>query len=89
MRKIYISSKFEEQFNSLQPALQKKVRSAIILLHENNFPASLKVHMLKGKLAGIYSCSVDNSHRIIFEVIKNNDLELLLVGDHSIYKQSI
>lgn len=89
MRKIYKSNRFRNQYKELDWKLQKKVKEAIFHLEKNEFPAGLKVHMLKGDLAGIYSCSVDNSHRIIFRVIKNNNLELILVWDHSIYRQWI
>ncbi len=89
MRKIYKSNRFKNQYKEFNWKLQKKVKIAISYLEKNEFPASLKVHMLKGELAGIYSCSVNNSHRIIFRVIKNNDLELILVWDHSIYKQTL
>ena len=89
MRKIYKSDRFTEQYEKLDSKLQTKVKTTILHLQKNEFPLNLKVHMLKGELAGIYSCSVDYSNRIIFRVIKNNDLELIIMGDHSIYRQWI
>ena len=86
MRKINYTNKFRRQYKKLGQNLKKKVKETIVLLKNESFDNRLKVHILHWKLDGIYSCSVDYSIRIIFEINSIGDISLLLVWDHNIYK---
>ena len=46
----------------------------------------LKVHKLHGKFSNCFSFSVDYKTRIVFEYILKNEVVLLSIGDHDIYK---
>jgi len=49
----------------------------------NPFHPSLRLHALKGRLAGVESVSINLSHRITLEfLIEGASLLLLNVGDH-------
>ena len=72
-------------YKKLSSDLKIKTKNTILKLSHNPFPAELKVHKLSWKLSNYYACSIDYSNRIIFEVIDNQIL-LLLVWDHDIYK---
>jgi addiction module RelE/StbE family toxin len=67
----------------LRPAIEQKLQ----LLSEDPFHSSLGTHKLKGELSGIWSCSINYSNRILFEIIQNsesNEQEILLhtIGSH-------
>ncbi len=72
-----------------QPELSQKVIHTLELLVEDPFQPLLHTHKLKGKLSGVWACTVDYDNRILFEFVKNPDLlqsdeEILLLtlGSH-------
>lgn len=86
MRNIKYSDKFQKQYKKLDEVLKRKVKLIISSLSEDKFYNNLKVHKLNGKLRNYYSCSIDYSNRIIFEIENWWDILLLLVWDHDVYK---
>jgi addiction module RelE/StbE family toxin len=69
------------------PQIRSSVEKALQKLSENCFDPGLKSHKLKGDLEGCWSCSIDYSNRIIFELAKDKDtneevINLLTLGDH-------
>ncbi len=61
------------------------IRSTLEILQENPFDPRLGSHKLKGHLAGLWSCSAGYDLRIVFEISKHNDEEIILlvsVGTH-------
>ncbi|MBS9775268.1 type II toxin-antitoxin system mRNA interferase toxin, RelE/StbE family [Candidatus Gracilibacteria bacterium] len=86
-REIEYTNKFKRLYKKLDVNLQEKVKQTILELQKKPFPEKLKVHKLSGKLSLYYSCSVDYSNRIIFEIQENGKILLLLVGNHSIYEK--
>ena len=53
------------------------------LLELNPFHPSLRLHALQGRLAGIYSISINLSYRITIDLlISEREIILLNVGDH-------
>lgn len=54
-------------------------------LSSDAFHPSLKTHKLKGKLRGSWACSVDYDLRIVFEFVKHEGDDAILletVGTH-------
>ncbi len=84
--KVHFTPSFLKQFNKLEPALQDEVEEKIELFRDKSKHKSLKVHTLQGRLSGLHSFSVNYSYRIIFEYLNPNEVLLLKVGNHSIYK---
>lgn len=61
------------------------IRTALVMLEEDAFDERLATHKLKGDLAGLWGCSAGYDLRIVFEVAKRNDVEVILlvsVGTH-------
>jgi len=53
----------------------------------NPFHPSLKTHKLSGKLAGLFSFSINQKYRIIFELNEDKrEAYFHTAGDHDIYE---
>lgn len=86
MYEIKYKPSFVRQYKKLDEALQNDVKRTIELLKQDPKHSLLKSHKLKGKLKGVWSCSVNFSYRIIFEYEKELVITCLAVGDHDVYK---
>ena len=65
------------------PDLRQQYLKTLQLMELNPFHPSLRLHALKGRLAGVHSVSINLSHRITLEfLIEGQSLLLLNVGDH-------
>ncbi len=84
--KIGYAPPFFRQLKVLEPALQAEVFETIELFEKNPKNKILKVHKLKGRLAGRYSFSVNYKTRIVFQFLSRWEVVLLAVGDHDVYK---
>ncbi len=78
---------FIRQFNKLEPALQHEVISKIDLFKNKSSHASLRVHKLRGPLAGRWSFAVNYRYRIVFAWENPKSAVLLGIGDHAVYEQ--
>jgi toxin HigB-1 len=79
--KSYI--KLAIKFIKAHPALVGQYEKALKLLELNPFHPSLRLHKLKGKLAGLYSVSINISYRITIEfLIQKNLIVPISVGSH-------
>ena len=70
-----------------QPALRNEIEATLALLQQDAFAPSLETHKLKGKLAGLWACSVGYDVRIVFDFVKTegeqeDDVRLLEIGTH-------
>lgn len=86
MIKISFSSEFFRKLKNLDPDLQEEIFEKIDLFRDRKNHQILKTHKLKGKLQGRHSFSVNYKHRIVFKYITKQEVFLLTVGDHDIYK---
>lgn len=80
-------TKSAKRLLSENPQLETKLRATLETLVTNPFTPSLKTHKLKGKLKGLYACSVERDMRIIFDINANKndnsiDVVLLNIGSH-------
>ncbi len=67
------------------PRLAKDIQATLELLSEDAFHPRLKTHKLKGNLEGSWACSVGYDLRIVFEFVKHEGTEAVLletVGTH-------
>ena len=83
--KIYSSKKFKRSLKKLPPELQKLALKKLQIFHQNPFEAQLKTHKLPER--NIWSFSVNYKNRVLFEFIKNDQVLLINIGDHSIYRK--
>jgi len=84
--KIYFTPPFLRQLRKLDPDLQEEVVEKVELFEKNPMYSGLKVHKLKGRLKGRWSFSVNYKTRIVFQYLSKNEVVLLAVGDHNVYK---
>ena len=81
---------FTEQYNRraarflrLRPDASGQYAKTLKLLEANPHHPSLRLHALKGKLAGLHSVSINLSYRITLELlITESEIVPINVGDH-------
>ncbi len=86
VQEIHSDKNLVNQFQSLPKYIQKKAIKAEKLFRDNPLHPSLRLHKLKGKMAGLWSISLDRSYRIIFEPLEDGNILFISIGRHSIYK---
>jgi addiction module RelE/StbE family toxin len=82
---IYTDSyiKRAKRFAKQHPELRVQYQKALMLLENNPFHPSLRLHPLQGKLSELHSMSINISYRITVEmVIKEKEIILVNVGSH-------
>jgi len=85
MEIIYLPS-FVRQFSRLEKDLQEEVVEKIELFQKNPRNPQLKVHKLKGRLQDRYNFSVNYKTRVVFTYVSREEVALLAVGDHDVYR---
>ena len=84
--RVSLSPQFRKQFRKLEQLLQEEILEKIELFEKPINHKQLKVHKLHGRLAGRYSFFVNYKFRIVFMYLSKNEVTLLAVGDHDVYK---
>lgn len=84
--KIAYTPSFERQFRSLDIPLQEEALAKINLFRDIANHRQLKVHKLHGKLRDRFGFSVNYKDRIVFSYLSKNEVVLLSIGDHDIYR---
>lgn len=90
MRTLIWSKTFTRSIKDLKrrhPQLLQELHETLNILVADPFDPRLKTHKLKGKLGGVYSCSVGYQHRLIFKLIDEketykNAIFLITIGTH-------
>jgi mRNA-degrading endonuclease YafQ of YafQ-DinJ toxin-antitoxin module len=71
------------QFLKCHPELRQQYQKTLELMSLDPHHPSLRLHALKGRLAGLHSVSINLSYRITIElIIRNKEIILVNVGDH-------
>jgi addiction module RelE/StbE family toxin len=71
------------KFIKRHPELLNQYSKTLELLEVNPHHSSLRLHPLKGKLAGLHSVSINISYRITLEmVISEQEIILVNIGSH-------
>ena len=75
--------KREKKFFRKHPQLLGQYDKALQLLELDPYHPSLRMHALRGPLAGLYSISINISYRLIIELeIRDKEIVLVNIGDH-------
>ena len=77
---------FVRQFKKLPVDLQEEALEKIELFKNTSNHQSLKVHKLHGVFNDTYSFSVNYRFRIIFSYGTKDEIYILSIGDHEVYK---
>ncbi len=86
MLEINYKPSFISLYEEAEVSLRVEIKEKIALFRNKNNHKSLKVHKLHGKLKTCYSFSVNYKIRIVFEYLSKNEVALLALGDHDLYK---
>jgi len=68
--------------------LQNEIDEKISLFRSDPLHPFLKIHKLHGMFKNSWSFSVNYRYRIIFQYLSKDEVILLAIGDHEIYKQN-
>lgn len=72
------------RFIKRHPQLMEQYRKTLLLLETNPHHPSLRLHPLRGRLAGLHSVSINLSYRITLElIIHDKQIVPVNVGDHN------
>ena len=83
---VFLSPSFDRLARKLEPQIREAVSEVVSEFTNEKNHKRLKVHKLHGRLAGLYSFSVDYKHRIVFQWMSKKQVLLLDFGDHSVYE---
>jgi addiction module RelE/StbE family toxin len=86
MFRVSFKPSFVREAKRLEYALFEELLEKIELLKDKKNHSSLKVHKLHGKLRGFWSFSVTYKVRVVFQFESENEIVLLAVGDHDVYR---
>jgi addiction module RelE/StbE family toxin len=84
---ILYTPEFKRDYKKLPALLRDLLKKKGSLFEQEPFHPFLRTHKLTGKLVGLWSFSLDFRHRVIFRFLGESEVELLRVGDHSIYRK--
>ncbi|MBI3626916.1 type II toxin-antitoxin system mRNA interferase toxin, RelE/StbE family [Candidatus Uhrbacteria bacterium] len=84
--KIAFAPSFIRAYKKLPDDLKEEVRQKIDLFKKDPNHPFLKSHKLKGRLKGRHSFSVNYKDRIVFIYNGSDEVILLAIDDHDIYK---
>ncbi len=84
MNEIILTHRLKDDFKSLLPAIQKKLKKQIKFLAENPKHPSLQIHRIVG--TPYWEFYVDRSYRCIFRQ-EGNAYYLLGVGPHNVINE--
>lgn len=75
--------KIERRFLKRHPDLRDRYHKTLTVLEADPFHPSLRLHPLKGNLAGLHAVSISFQYRIVLELeIREQEIILISVGSH-------
>ncbi|HAJ44609.1 hypothetical protein A3K33_02970 [Candidatus Azambacteria bacterium RIFOXYC1_FULL_41_20] len=83
--KVYYHPQFRNSYQKLSLNIRKITETKEQIFRKNPFDQRLKTHKLHGKLKNLWSFSVGNRSRVIFE-FDGLDVIFLDIGNHKIYR---
>ena len=86
MLEINYKPSFVSSYDEAEMSLKVEIKEKIALFRNKNNHKCLKVHKLHGALKDCYSFSVNYKIRIVFRYLSKNEVTLLALGDHALYK---
>jgi addiction module RelE/StbE family toxin len=84
--KILYTDKFLRLFKKLPDTIKNASHNKVEIFKINPLHPSLRLHELKGKFSGLWSITINNNYRLIFERKGNGDIVFISIGKHDIYR---
>ena len=78
MRTLVFNSSFKRAFKTItkrRPELKSKIAEKLKLLARDPYNPILRTHKLKGKLLGVWACTVEYDCRIVFSFEQNKQTQ--------------
>ena len=82
---LLATPRFRRSFKKLTKELQHLVWEKMELFRITPFHPGLRTHKLT--VGELWAFSVDHKNRVVFQFSKNDEVILVNVGDHSIYRK--
>lgn len=84
--RVHLTESFERRaarFLKRHPDLADKYRKTLLLLAQNPFHPSLRLHKLEGRLSELHSVSINLSYRItLYFLVNGDEIVPVDIGDH-------
>ena len=75
--------KREKAFLRKHPEVRERYFKTLLLLEQNPFHPSLRLHPLQGALTGLHSASISMQYRITLELaLRESEIVFVNVGSH-------
>lgn len=84
--KIHHTSLFIRDFKKLSSSKQQVAIKREKEFRKNPFSPHLRTHKLSGKLTKFWAFSITYQERVLFRLIKKNEVIFYKIGSHAIYK---
>lgn len=81
--KFLYSERFKKAFRKMPKNIQDRFHDRLKIFIENPTNPLLKIHSLKGNLAGYWAFSITGDYRVIYLKITRDCLELCDIGSHN------
>jgi mRNA-degrading endonuclease YafQ of YafQ-DinJ toxin-antitoxin module len=84
--KINVSPRFEKNYKRLPKRIKEKAKEKEAIFRDNPFDSRLKTHKLQGKQRDSWALWINDSYRIKFIFISDDEVLFFNIGTHGIYK---
>lgn len=85
MRILY-TTRFAKRYKKLPEKIKDLAEKKEKIFRKDPHDLRLRTHSLGGKFVGKWAFSINRQYRVIFKYISNDEVLLLTVGTHEIYK---
>lgn len=86
VKKIYYTPTFKKNWQKIPNLIKKKAQKKEKIFRQDIFQPTLLTHKLSGKLKNYWSFSIDYHWRIVFRFLKKDEVLLVDVGTHEVYR---
>lgn len=83
---VHVALNFTRAFRRLPSQLQNLASKKDQRFRSSPFHPGLRTHKLKGELEGFWSYSINNSYRVLFRFISDQEVLYYDIGTHDIYR---
>lgn len=81
--KIEYTKKFEKQYSKLSPKIREQFKERQRLWLNDPYNPQLRLHMLTGEYAGLYSINITGDIRALYQKVDNTYVIFGFIGTHS------
>ena len=83
---IYTASQFRRKFKKLPDEIKRRAREREGIFRLDPFNVKLETHKLHGKYSRFWAFSITNTHRIMFEFLRDGAVAFVDIDTHNIYR---